>query len=55
MLRVTAIRVRYRARIPRGSREKADRALERYAERCPAYNSVKECIEVSSTADWTEE
>jgi organic hydroperoxide reductase OsmC/OhrA len=45
VLRITKIRVRYRFRIPAGSREKIDRVLGSYAEQCPAYQSVKGCIE----------
>jgi len=44
VLRITKIRLRYRFKIPPGSREKVDRALETYAEKCPAYQSVKGCI-----------
>lgn len=47
VLRITKIRLRYRFKIPPGSREKVDRALETYAEKCPAYQSVKGCIECS--------
>ncbi|MBW3539873.1 MAG: OsmC family protein [Planctomycetes bacterium] len=55
VLRITRIRLRYRLRIPCGSREKVERVLEHYAENCPAYQSVKGCIECSSEADILEE
>jgi uncharacterized OsmC-like protein len=45
VLRITKIRLRYRFQIPPGSRDKVDRALQTYADRCPAYQSVKGCIE----------
>ena len=45
VLKITKIRVRYRFRIPAGSREKIERVLDSYAEQCPAYQSVKGCIE----------
>lgn len=45
VLKITQIRLTYRFKIPRGSREKVDRALETYAEKCPAYMSVKGCID----------
>ena len=45
VLKITKIRLRYRFKIPSGSREKVERALETYAETCPAYQSVKGCIE----------
>jgi len=47
VLRITKIRLRYRFKIPPGSRDKVDRALETYAEKCPAYQSVKGCIDCS--------
>ena len=44
VLKITTIRIRYRFKIPAGTREKADRALAVYAEKCPAYQTVKDCI-----------
>ena len=55
VLRITRIRLHYLFRIPAGAREKAERALETYADKCPAYQSVKGCIECSWDADFTEE
>lgn len=54
VLRITRIRVHYRVRIPSGKREEVERALEVYADKCPAYQSVKGCIDVSWDADLTE-
>ena len=54
VLRITRIHLRYRATIPRGSREKAERALAVYAEQCPAWQSVRGCIECSWDAAFTE-
>lgn len=45
VLKITQIRLHYRLKIPTGSREKAERALATYADKCPAYQSVKGCIE----------
>ncbi len=45
VLKITKIRLRYRFRIPPGTRESMDRLLANYAEKCPAYQSVKDCIE----------
>ena len=47
VLRITRIRIHYRLKTPSGTREKVDRALQSYAEKCPAYQSVKECIDCS--------
>ena len=47
VLRITTIRLHYRLKIPEGSRDKLDRALASYADKCPAYQSVRGCIECS--------
>jgi len=52
VIRVTRVRVRYRLKIPSDAREKAERALKVYADSCPAYVSVRGCIEVTATADF---
>lgn len=51
VMKITKIRLRYRILIPAGTREKVDRVLESYAEKCPAYQSVKGCIDCSWEAD----
>jgi organic hydroperoxide reductase OsmC/OhrA len=51
VLRITKIRLQYRFQVPAGSREKVDRLLASYAEQCPAYQSVKGCIECSWDAE----
>ena len=51
VMRITRIRLHYRFKVPAGTREKMDRLLEVYAEKCPAYQSVKGCIECSWDAD----
>jgi len=54
VLKITKIRLKYRFQIPSGTREKVDRALETYAEKCPAYQSVKGCIDCSWEASVAE-
>lgn len=54
LLKITKIRLKYRLKIPSGTREKAERALSVYAEKCPAYQSVKGCIECSWQAEMEE-
>ena len=51
VLRITTIRLHYRLKVPAGSGEKVNRALETYAEKCPAYQSVKGCINCSWDAE----
>ena len=51
VLRITKIRLHYRFKIPPGVRDKLDRVLASYAEACPAYQSVKGCIDCSWEAD----
>jgi organic hydroperoxide reductase OsmC/OhrA len=53
--RITKIRLRYRCKVPAGSKEKVDRLLASYAENCPAYQSVKGCIDCSWEAEIEEE
>jgi uncharacterized OsmC-like protein len=51
VMKIAKIRLRYRFKIPSGTREKVDRVLASYAEKCPAYQSVKGCIECSWEAE----
>jgi hypothetical protein len=51
VMRITRIRLRYRFRAPAGLRDKVERVLASYAEQCPAYQSVKGCIECTWGAD----
>jgi uncharacterized OsmC-like protein len=55
VMKITKIRLRYRFKVPAGSREKVDRVLASYAEKCPAYQSVKGCIDCSWEAEIEEE
>jgi organic hydroperoxide reductase OsmC/OhrA len=54
VLRITQIRLLYHVRIPAGKREEVERTLDVYADKCPAYQSVKGCIDVSWDAHLTE-
>ena len=51
VLKITAIRLRYHIQAPAEKREAIERLLGHYAEACPAYQSVKGCIECSWTAE----
>lgn len=51
VLRITTIRLRYTIKAPAEKREAIERLLEHYADACPAYQSVKGCIECSWTAE----
>jgi len=51
IVRITTIRIHYRFKIPADSREAAERALEVYAQGCPAYLSVKDSIQVTWDAE----
>jgi len=55
VLKITHIRLHYRATIPSGTRDKIERVLDTYADKCPAYQSVKGCIECSWDAEFVEE
>ena len=51
VMRITKIRLHYRVKVPPGAGEKVDRVLTSYADKCPAYQSVKGCIECSWDAE----
>jgi len=55
VMRITKIPLHYHFQVPAGSREKVDRVLASYAEKCPAYQSVKGCIDCSWDAEIVEE
>ncbi len=48
---LTEVVVRYRLRIPPGSRETVDRALERHASKCPTARSLRGAVEVRWDAE----
>lgn len=50
-LKITSIRLKFRLKAPTGVREKIDRAFDSFASKCPAYQSVKGCIECSWELD----
>ncbi|MCP4192399.1 MAG: hypothetical protein GY768_17435 [Planctomycetaceae bacterium] len=54
VLQISAIRIVYHLSIPAGKRQQAERAMETHADKCPAYQSVKNCIHVSWNAVITE-
>lgn len=51
VLKISKIRLKYDFKAPRELHEKAQRALSAYADLCPAYQSVKDCIECTWQAD----
>ena len=52
---LTRIDIRYRLRIPAGTRETVDRALERHQSRCPTAATLAGAVEVCWTAEIVEE
>jgi organic hydroperoxide reductase OsmC/OhrA len=52
---LTAIRLRYRMRVPKGSRDVVDRALARHQEKCPTAATLAGSVAVTWTADIDEE
>lgn len=52
---LTEVRIRYRLRIPAGTREAVERALARHASRCPTAASLAGAVGVSWSADIEEE
>jgi len=51
---LTEIVVRYRLRIPAGTRETVDRALERHQSKCPSARTLEGAVEVRWEADIAE-
>jgi len=51
VLRITKIRLKYQFEAPKNLLQKAERALQVYADLCPAYQSVKNGIDCSWDAD----
>ena len=52
---LTRIHVRYRLRIPPGTRDAVDRALSRHVEKCPTANTLKGAVEMTWEARIEEE
>ncbi len=52
---LTRIELRYTLRIPQGSRETVDRALATHQAKCPTAVSLAAAVQISWTADITEE
>ena len=54
IIRLTAIRIAYRLRIPAGSRAAVERALGRHQEKCPTAVSLAPAVRITWTADIAE-
>ncbi len=54
MALITTIKVHYKARIPKGKREEAERALKVHDLGCPASQSVQRGIKVELSAEFEE-
>jgi uncharacterized OsmC-like protein len=54
MVALTRIDVHYTLRIPAGSRDAVDRALERHRDKCPTARSLAGAVAVEWSADITE-
>ena len=48
---LTRVHVSYTLRVPAGSRETLERALERHVDKCPTARSLKGAVEVTWSAD----
>ena len=51
---LTEIRIRYRLRIPAGSREPVERALETHQSKCPTAQSLRDSVRIGWEAEITE-
>ena len=50
-MRITKIRMHYKLKIPAGTEDKAQRALDTHMMKCPAAMTVKDVIDISIKAD----
>lgn len=48
---LTRVRVHYTLRIPQGTRERVERALERHVSKCPTAQSLTGAVEIEWSAD----
>jgi len=55
LMRITAVRLCYRLKVPRGKRAEADRALELHGNSCPVHQSIQKGFQVTWSADMEEE
>ena len=53
-MQITKIRLVFRGTIPAGKAETVEKVLGFFAKGCPAYQSVKGCIDVSWTSELRE-
>jgi uncharacterized OsmC-like protein len=51
IVRLTAIHIAYRLRIPAGTRDAVDRALSRHQEKCPTAVSLGPAVRISWSAE----
>ena len=51
VIRITRIRVHYHLKIPAGTRDRAQRALDTHQAKCPAAMSVKGTIGIETSAE----
>jgi hypothetical protein len=51
VLKIARIHIKYAFKAPKELQDKAQRALSTYADLCPAYQSVKDCIACTWEAD----
>jgi uncharacterized OsmC-like protein len=51
VLKITRIRLKYSFEAPESLIEKARRVLDVYADLCPAYQTVKDCVDCTWEAD----
>jgi uncharacterized OsmC-like protein len=55
VLRISRMRVHYDIRVPKGSRDAAQRAVDTHEQKCPAATSVRGCIPIAITSEIVEE
>ena len=51
LMRLTAVKLRYRIKVPRGKRDDTDRALALHERFCPVHQSIQQGFDVSWSAN----
>ncbi|MEM7233702.1 MAG: OsmC family protein [Planctomycetota bacterium] len=55
VIQIVRIRVRFEVPVPEDRREAADRAVATFADKCPAYASIKGAMDFEFSGTWTDE
>lgn len=55
VMRITKVRIQYQIRLPKGTKETAERALSVHELKCPVAQTLKDCVDIQWSAEIKEE